>query len=304
VPVVFYHNVVDEPVDGFDFCRLPVAEFARQAGELVRRFRPVSLPAYLAELRAGDPDPRSLVFTFDDGYRGVFEHAFPVLRELGVAATVFVITDSLEADGDGYLPHHDEIEVALRITGAGSLRFEPAEGGETTLPLDRFSHRVAAVRQIKRVMKVLPEAERARWQGTVLERLGTSPEVCREAARKVTKLRFATRDELRTLRDAGWTLGSHTRSHRTVSRLDDAELHAEVHGSLTDLRRELDVEEVPFAYPFGLPEHVGSRAPRVVAEAGYSCAFTATPSTATAGGGVDLFRLPRTDFDGLGGARG
>jgi peptidoglycan/xylan/chitin deacetylase (PgdA/CDA1 family) len=40
--------------------------------------------------RAGD---RELFVTFDDGYRGLRDYAFPVLRDVGFAAACFVITD-------------------------------------------------------------------------------------------------------------------------------------------------------------------------------------------------------------------
>ena len=36
---------------------------------------------------------REVQVTFDDGYSGLAEHAFPVLRDLGLTAIVFVITD-------------------------------------------------------------------------------------------------------------------------------------------------------------------------------------------------------------------
>lgn len=295
MPIVYYHNVVDEPVDGLDFCRLPVTDFAHQIQELAARFRIVSLPAYLETLqRAGRPDPGCVVLTFDDAYEGVFTHAFPVLAARGLPATVFVITDSLGTAGESYLPHHDEIEMALRITEAAALRFELA--GEAPLPLSSFDDRVEAVRQVKRRLKVLPEAERHDWHKRILERLETPPEACRAAARQEAKLRFMSRAQLRTLCDAGWTVGSHTRSHRTVSCLGEDDLQAEIQGSLADLRNALALDAVPFAYPYGLPEHIGSRAPQVVAAAGYSCAVTATdPPHAE----VDLFQLPRTDYGAL-----
>ena len=36
---------------------------------------------------------REVTITFDDGYAGLAEHAFPVLQELGLTALVFVISD-------------------------------------------------------------------------------------------------------------------------------------------------------------------------------------------------------------------
>lgn len=44
--------------------------------------------------------PRSVVVTFDDGYESVYRHAFPVLRRLGLPATLFLYTDFVGAGGD------------------------------------------------------------------------------------------------------------------------------------------------------------------------------------------------------------
>ena len=46
--------------------------------------------------------------TFDDGERSVFEHAFPVLRELGVPGTVFVVVSPVGAPG---LLRWDDLEA-------------------------------------------------------------------------------------------------------------------------------------------------------------------------------------------------
>lgn len=41
------------------------------------------------------PDRGVTAITFDDGFRGVHDHALPILVELGLPATVFVVTDTL-----------------------------------------------------------------------------------------------------------------------------------------------------------------------------------------------------------------
>lgn len=42
----------------------------------------------------GELPPRAVVVTFDDGWRSIYDHAFLVLRELHIPATIFLTTDS------------------------------------------------------------------------------------------------------------------------------------------------------------------------------------------------------------------
>ncbi|MEM7355192.1 MAG: polysaccharide deacetylase family protein, partial [Acidobacteriota bacterium] len=240
MPIVFYHNLIAEPPDPFDqFCRIHVDAFAREITDLAEHCHPVSLPALLAQLDAGQSDPRAVAITFDDACYGVYEHAFPLLERLGIPATVFVITGTL--DSPKRLLHNDEIEMAFRTSRIGEL--PPETPGGPTYPLTTLGERMEAMRQHKRRMKVLPEAERALVHSALLERLEVTSESCWAAAQGEARFRLMAPRHLRALRDAGWTLGSHTRSHRTLSCLDEQDLHREVHGSLADMQRDFGVAE-------------------------------------------------------------
>ncbi|HEU4564267.1 MAG TPA: polysaccharide deacetylase family protein [Gemmatimonadaceae bacterium] len=75
--------------------RISPRRFARQIERFARAgWRALTLAELVAcargERAAGK---RELAITFDDAYRGLREHAFPVLRAHGFAATCFVITD-------------------------------------------------------------------------------------------------------------------------------------------------------------------------------------------------------------------
>jgi peptidoglycan/xylan/chitin deacetylase (PgdA/CDA1 family) len=58
-------------------------------------------------------------------------------------------------------------------------------------------------------------------------------------------------DELRRLRDAGWEIGSHTRTHARLIALDDAALAEELEDSHERLAAELGAPCRTLAYPFG-----------------------------------------------------
>lgn len=297
--VVYFHNVVTGPLDEFDaqLSRLSVADFARQVSFLVRRLRPIPFREVLERHAAGEDDPDAVAVTFDDGYRGVLTHAAPILAEAGIPAAVFVVTGTLEREPGGLL-HYEELEMAFRLTQVPALEVEPA--GES-LPLATVEERVRALKRLKRRLKTLPEAERSHWHAEVLARLGVTPQACREAAAGREAYEVLDREELLRMSEAGWTVGSHTRTHRTLSQLDDGELRREIHGAREDLERHLGLSHlqggIPLAYPYGKPEQVGPRAPVEAAAAGYSCAFATVREPCTPA--ADRFLLPRLELPEL-----
>jgi peptidoglycan/xylan/chitin deacetylase (PgdA/CDA1 family) len=95
VPVLVYHQIAEARG------RVVVAPaaFEEQMRYLkARGFRVVTLAALVDFLARGRQLPRNaVVLTFDDGYRSFLDHAYPVLRDLGFPATLFVYTDYVGA---------------------------------------------------------------------------------------------------------------------------------------------------------------------------------------------------------------
>ena len=88
VPVLMFH-ALEERSSPISF---PPAVFRRGLAHLhARGYRTCSLLDVAACLRRRAPLPaRALVITFDDGYRSVYEEAFPALRERAMTATIFL----------------------------------------------------------------------------------------------------------------------------------------------------------------------------------------------------------------------
>ena len=95
VPILLYHKLGDPPPRA----RVPgqyvsAKLFRKHLAYLAEQgYGSVSL-AHLAEPERTLP-PKPIVITFDDGYHCLYRDAFPVLREHGFTATVFVVVEGI-----------------------------------------------------------------------------------------------------------------------------------------------------------------------------------------------------------------
>ena len=96
VPILVYHNLGAQAKG-----RLVLAAdaFAEQMQYLKREgYRVISLAEFVEWIDGKRQLPRrSVVLTFDDGYHSFRDHAYPVLKQLGFPATLFVYTDYVGA---------------------------------------------------------------------------------------------------------------------------------------------------------------------------------------------------------------
>lgn len=99
---------------------------------------------------------------------------------------------------------------------------------------------------------------------------------------------------LRELCKAGFTIGSHTRTHAHLTDISDNQVRDEILSSRMHLEDMLGMQVSHFAYPYGL---VNETARNTVAEAGYLTACSTRSGFNRQG--ADLFLLRRIDVSGF-----
>ena len=210
---------------------------------LRRHYQPVRLRELGGRLADGGmPAARSVAITVDDGHANFLRFALPILRELDIPATLFVLSelsnsgDWLWADKWEYLSAH-----------AG-----PARDGDPRLA------------ELKR----MPPADRERCLSDFARRLAVPL-----PARPPAAYELVSWEDLRALAKSGLVdIGSHTRTHRMLGDADADESWDEIAGSRRELEQRLDVEIASFCFPFGMPADYRPDQLEMVARAGYSCA--------------------------------
>jgi peptidoglycan/xylan/chitin deacetylase (PgdA/CDA1 family) len=101
VPILCYHNLATQAKGRLV---LAASAFEEQMRYLKKEgYRVVSLKEFVEFMSFKRQLPRkSLVLTFDDGYRSFREFAYPVLKELGFTATLFIYTDYVGAGRNAF----------------------------------------------------------------------------------------------------------------------------------------------------------------------------------------------------------
>jgi peptidoglycan/xylan/chitin deacetylase (PgdA/CDA1 family) len=268
--ILGYHRVVD---DFAAASRVSIPSMLITAKTLERhldwigRRRSFVPPETIGQkVAAGQSVDRLAAVTFDDGYRDVHEHAFPILKRKGIPAAVFVVAGTV---GTAQMLVHDRLYGLLcagfarwpvpsrALAGLiGACGLAPLDAG--ALDLARTSE-YAATRVL---LAVYPRADLQVLFGGLEAHLGASPA---EGGVPMTW------EMLREMRAAGITIGSHTLTHARLDREPRRVVREELAGSRRLLEDRLGGRIDSFAYPDG---RFDAATVGAVALAGYRYAYT------------------------------
>ena len=270
--IIGYHRVVEDfaAAAETDMPTMLVSRpmFERHLECLGRHFHFVSLDEIGEHLAAGVPFQHPVAaITFDDGYRDVYENAYPTLRRKGIPAAIFVVTDLVGRTcwqmhdrlyhllAKAYATWDDPLIELSRLLADANLPV-----AETLPTSDEAGNPYSAASAL---LPLLSQAEAGRLVECLRERVG------REIGDPPLSLTWPMIAEMQR---AGITMGSHTRTHAWLAMESAEKSEDEITGSKQELERRLGEPILHFAYPGGqfAPSIV-----ETVARAGYRFAYTA-----------------------------
>ncbi len=122
--ILMYHRFRLIPANKYEVSH---ADFRAQLEYIARNgYEVISVDQLVEALQTNEPDllpPRSVVITVDDGYRSVYDYAWPVLAEYGFPFAVYIYTNYVGAGGKS-MTWHELSELAaddLVTIGAHSI---------------------------------------------------------------------------------------------------------------------------------------------------------------------------------------
>jgi peptidoglycan/xylan/chitin deacetylase (PgdA/CDA1 family) len=268
VTILCYHRIVADIIQAEQGtpCRMVVSvgTFRRQM-ELVREhYEVLPLDEVVAVLRGEQSAKRPVAaITFDDGYRDFHELAWPILRELGLPATVFIPTAYI--GGKRSLPHDRLYLLVTQAHARGFSLHVPlvrgglAQGTVTALcnrsdpseRSDQLAHLPLELRErVVRCLEDFWDVELEEWPNDYS---------------------LLDWEMIREMADAGVSFGAHTDNHVILTREEESAAEREIQRSKHILEERLGHPIRHFAYPAG---RYNGAIKSMLSDAGFEAAFT------------------------------
>ncbi len=228
----FYHIATDDsPPHVRNLYAVPsVAKFTSDLEFLCRHYRPLEI-AEVCELPVRREEkaysPNAFLLSFDDGMREVYDIVFPVLRQKGIPAIVFV--NSAMIDNKQLMWRHKISLILERCRQSPWRRFPQLNNGRC----DRLEARLKALR----------------WADeSTIDEIARACDIDSEDYLR-RQQPYLTSDQLLCMARAGIAIGAHSEKHPYLQDLGLMEQQQEIKGS-TEFLRKLGLPCKFFSFPF------------------------------------------------------
>jgi peptidoglycan/xylan/chitin deacetylase (PgdA/CDA1 family) len=275
VIILTYHRVIEKWDRTLDYSGpgivVTASTFDRHIAFLKEHFEIVTFDALLGDgSTAGRTTRPRCIVTFDDGWRDNYDLAFPILRRHDIPATIYLATDFI---GTNRVSMQTELVYLLTNVSLAAL------SDALPRPVPRCSR---LHRQLKRLARLgravsahdvdpLIDALKLVYGDHVLKEFVRSLAMAARLPTPLVPSRpfFLDWDQVRAMAAAGIEIGSHTCSHRMMTRLPEDQARDELIRSKTEIERRIGRRVKHFAFP-----HDDANSPLLVAaaKAGYRTA--------------------------------
>ncbi|MBV8792092.1 MAG: polysaccharide deacetylase family protein, partial [Pseudolabrys sp.] len=248
----------------------------------------ISLDEMYRRMVSGNFKRRFVCITFDDGYKDLHEHAYPLLKQYEMPFAVYVSTSFPDRLGELWW-------LALEAVIAKNDRIGLVVNGK-----DQFFD-CASVRQKRELFDDVYQWLRSMKSEDELRRVVR--DLC--ACHRVELVSFARDlcmgwEELAQLSvDPLVTIGAHTVNHMMLKKIASEQVaRAEIEMSRAVIEAALGIRPQHFSYPVGDPTSAGPREFAMATELGLKTAVTTRPGVLFKAHRDHLTALPRISVNG------
>ncbi len=236
----------------------------------------VTLEHLISSIKASKLE-RVAVITFDDGYKDLYQNAFPILKEQNIPFTLFLTTSIVESEKLLWL---HKLYIAIdKLSPAKCLdilkRYEPAENTDSAL---------GSV--IGRIIDsgAISVAEKMALVSNLADAAGLDKKEERIQAERL----YLTKSELKEMQNSGLSIEVHGHEHLPPVNLNRTETEKEIRDSVSYIKQEFKGKPKFFGLPYGLSNQYSNIAAKSLKLRGVASAEQRLVNEYE-----DTYRLPR-----------
>ena len=236
-----YHGIVPDDYPIESWLLVKEKNFRSQMEFINSYWEPVSINDYL-EGNFRTEKPKAMI-TFDDGYSNNHNIAYPILREMKIPSTIYVVTDFINT---GKLFWFDKVIYTIQRNSLKEVEITFSDGNKKSYKLpEKGKERWAAIDTILSEMKRYDTKQLDRIADKIWKKY-TPPEDLAD------HLQIIDDNQLKTLINSDIvTIGSHTSMHEILTSLSDEEQERTVIKSFQYLEFISGKKVEHFCYPNG-----------------------------------------------------
>jgi len=275
--ILMYHRILDEEDIERDHIQAGIIVsrkvFEKQMAYISKKYNLLSLKELTEILKKNQSPPsKSIVITFDDGWRDNYQNAYPIMKKYNIPAAIFLATDFIDSDNLFWFEEIGMILAKRKITSdklweiiekarkerksaSPPQSSDSPKSGADSIDADRF---IEELKQFDHdvILSII---------GELRKESGISSEKIKGDRQTLSW------DEVLEMSENGIDFGSHGCSHRILPGLERDEVKRELIESKRILEEKTGKTISLFSYPNG---DFNEEIKKLVREAGYNCAVS------------------------------
>lgn len=237
--ILVYHRILPQVKFNPLYTIISLEAFIKQIDILARKYPVISLRDAINQCQSGLAKSKTqVVLTFDDGYRDNYEIVFPILKQKGLAATFFLVTDYI--DSNRPLWDWEIITIVNNDKTINCVRIED----KIIYQKDKESRLFFALRVFDKMKSMNTETRQK-----IIDFLKDNSK--NNLLYGYTKDSCITWEQARKMSQDGMEIGNHSISHGSLSKIPLDEAKYEIRKSKEVIENNIKKPCIHFAFPFG-----------------------------------------------------
>ena len=258
--ILMYHRILPDNDPGLNYSQAGIVvskgTFEAQMKFIKQKFPLISISDYAREYNSQRVSSDYLIVTFDDGWKDNFQYAFPILKQLGIPATIFLTVDFIASKKELWFYQ------ILKLLKSSSIARQKLIALLNDYQSARQSDYISDDELIEQLKNLHLETILA-----IINKIQEDSAVVSSKSRdSETMLDWS---EIAIMAESGIDFGSHGLSHSIITLLNEEQIWKELSVSKSAIEEKLHKPVLSYAYPNG---NYNESIQVMVKKAGYLCA--------------------------------